>query len=308
MRCFISLKNQSYGFENLEIIFVDDLSTDNTWSVLQSIQMKYPDNVVACQLQTKGHSGGARNLGMDFCSSKYFTFVDADDWIHPNMLEIMYTKMLETDSDIVQCGYMNFRDELPSQNLYASDFDYEILYLEDINVRKNHINALPGVSNLVVWGKLFSTDFIKRNHIRFLENVYYEDNCFSFLCAVLARKVCKIKLNLYGYFSNDAGTVTNRMNFDRIHDLKYNMDCCRKELKERRLDETIGKTCKAEIELFLFWKEYVETLTNLETAYNREIEFYKSEALKENPDILNNAYVRNFTNENIMRKVELLSR
>ena len=76
MRCFGSIYDQTYGFENLEVIFIDDLSTDNTWSILESLQRKYPGNVISLKMQKKGKCGGTRNLGMDICSGKYITFVD----------------------------------------------------------------------------------------------------------------------------------------------------------------------------------------------------------------------------------------
>lgn len=86
MRCFDSIYSQTYGFENLEVILIDDLSTDNTWSILESLQRKYPENVISLKIQKKGKCGGARNLGMDICTGKYITFVDADDYVHPDML------------------------------------------------------------------------------------------------------------------------------------------------------------------------------------------------------------------------------
>lgn len=96
MRCFDSIYSQTYGFENLEVILIDDLSTDNTWSILESLQRKYPENVISLKIQKKGKCGGARNLGMDICTGKYITFVDADDYVHPDMLkESEYADMAE---------------------------------------------------------------------------------------------------------------------------------------------------------------------------------------------------------------------
>lgn len=53
MRCFDSIYSQTYGFENLEVILIDDLSTDNTWSILESLQRKYPENVISLKIQKK---------------------------------------------------------------------------------------------------------------------------------------------------------------------------------------------------------------------------------------------------------------
>ncbi len=66
--------------------------------------------------------------------------------------------------------------------------------------------------------------------------------------------------------------------------------------------------CKEEIEVFLFWKEYIEICTKLEDLYHKEIEYYRNEALKANSDILNNAYVRSFSDEVILEKMKFLSR
>lgn len=97
MRCFDSIYSQTYGFENLEVILIDDLSTDNTWSILESLQRQYPENVISLKIQKKGKCGGARNLGMDICTGKYITFVDADDYVHPDMLRVLYDRMTEDD-------------------------------------------------------------------------------------------------------------------------------------------------------------------------------------------------------------------
>lgn len=100
MRCFDSIYSQTYGFENLELILIDDLSTDNTWSILESLQRKYPENVISLKMQKKGKCGGARNLGMDICTGKYITFVDADDYVHPDMLRVLYDRMTEDDRSL----------------------------------------------------------------------------------------------------------------------------------------------------------------------------------------------------------------
>ena len=62
MRCFDSIYSQTYGFENLEVILIDDLSTDNTWSILESLQRQYPENVISLKIQKKGKCGGAANI------------------------------------------------------------------------------------------------------------------------------------------------------------------------------------------------------------------------------------------------------
>lgn len=178
MRCFDSIYSQTYGFENLEVILIDDLSTDNTWSILESLQRKYPENVISLKIQKKGKCGGARNLGMDICTGKYITFVDADDYVHPDMLRVLYDRMTEDDYDVAQCGVSCFKADKPNV-LEVNDLEIQRLDLDNVDNRKNLIIGLTGFTSVTAWAKLYSTKFIREHNLRFIEDVYYEDTHFS---------------------------------------------------------------------------------------------------------------------------------
>lgn len=166
MRCFDSIYSQTYGFENLEVILIDDLSTDNTWSILESLQRQYPENVISLKIQKKGKCGGARNLGMDICTGKYITFVDADDYVHPDMLRVLYDRMTEDDYDVAQCGVSCFKADKPNV-LEVNDFEIQRLDLDNVDNRKNLIIGLTGFTNVTAWAKLYSTKFIIEHNLRF---------------------------------------------------------------------------------------------------------------------------------------------
>ena len=167
MRCFDSIYSQTYGFENLEVILIDDLSTDNTWSILESLQRQYPENVISLKIQKKGKCGGARNLGMDICTGKYITFVDADDYVHPDMLRVLYDRMTEDDYDVAQCGVSCFKADKPNV-LEVNDFEIQRLDLDNVDNRKNLIIGLTGFTNVTAWAKLYSTKFIIEHNLRFM--------------------------------------------------------------------------------------------------------------------------------------------
>ena len=196
MRCFDSIYSQTYGFENLEVILIDDLSTDNTWSILESLQRQYPENVISLKIQKKGKCGGARNLGMDICTGKYITFVDADDYVHPDMLRGLHDRMTEDDYDVAQCGVSCFKADKPNV-LEVNDLEIQRLDLDNVDNRKNLIIGLTGFTSVTAWAKLYSTKFIREHNLRFIEDVYYEDTHFSMLCVLLAKKYCKVKWALY---------------------------------------------------------------------------------------------------------------
>lgn len=306
MRCFESIHNQTYGFENLEVIFVDDLSTDNTWSILELLQKKYPENVIAVKLNRKGLAGGARNLGMDISSGEYITFVDADDWIHPEMINVLYNKIIEEHYDFVQCGYLECDRKPVEWSSVDSNYGVEIFNFADIDSRKNAIIGLTGTGNVAVWGKLYNIDFITNYKIRFVENLYFEDNNFSFMCVMSAKKCCRINLQLYFYYVNNDGITRSRVNFEKIHDLKRNMNDIREKLGHGYFDSNIEKNCKSEIQIFLFWKEYCESLMRIEQAMNNEMKKYAVEELEIEPDILDNPYVWSISEPASLKRIDLL--
>lgn len=306
MRCFDSIYSQTYGFENLEVILIDDLSTDNTWSILESLQRKYPENVISLKIQKKGKCGGARNLGMDICTGKYITFVDADDYVHPDMLRVLYDRMTEDDYDVAQCGVSCFKADKPNV-LEVNDFEIQRLDLDNVDNRKNLIIGLTGFTNVTAWAKLYSTKFIIEHNLRFIEDVYYEDTHFSMLCVLLAKKYCKVQSTLYYYFENTEGIIRSEISNAKIRDAKIIMDHIRQAIQSRKAElGNVIEQCYCEIQTFLLWHQYIEPYSRIETFMNRELDICKEEFLKSEPDIFNNPYVKAFSDNVILKRMSKL--
>ena len=306
MRCFDSIYSQTYGFENLEVILIDDLSTDNTWSILESLQRQYPENVISLKIQKKGKCGGARNLGMDICTGKYITFVDADDYVHPDMLRVLYDRMTEDDYDVAQCGVSCFKADKPNV-LEVNDFEIQRLDLDNVDNRKNLIIGLTGFTNVTAWAKLYSTKFIIEHNLRFIEDVYYEDTHFSMLCVLLAKKYCKVQSTLYYYFENTEGIIRSEISNAKIRDAKIIMDHIRQAIQSRKAElGNVIEQCYCEIQTFLLWHQYIEPYSRIETFMNRELDICKEELLKSEPDIFNNPYVKFFSDDVVLKRMSRL--
>ena len=302
MRCFTCIQSQTYGFENLEVIFIDDVSDDETWKILQELQKKYPQNVVISQLKKKGHSGGARNVGIDLCTGQYLTFVEADDWIHPEMLSLLHAQMQKEDYDIVQGDAFMF------SNPHALDYELKVNSVDTYDLhnpekRKEILLGLTQDLNLTVWSKIYSTKFIKNNQLHFLENCYFEDNHFTLMCSVLARKYCKVYAPIYGYYDNVSGTIIERLNPIKIRQLEIVVTQALQDIQTRNIDVS---TYQDALDNFVFYKLYIETTTNLEIAFYSEKEHYREGILEKIPNIKKNPYLKNYTSVAAIQKIKEL--
>lgn len=105
VECLKSIVEQSY--DNLEIIVVNDGSTDNTE---QEILPFLEDKRIKYIVQKNKGLSGARNMGLDNITGTYVCFVDSDDFIHPDFIKILYQNIVKTKSDIAICDFNEFED------------------------------------------------------------------------------------------------------------------------------------------------------------------------------------------------------
>ena len=102
-KCLQSLVNQT--LEEIEIIVVNDGSTDKTKQKIQQFIDKYPQKM-KCYDKPNGGLSDARNYGLPYAQGKYIGFIDSDDYVELNMFEEMYKKAEEEKSDMVECDFI----------------------------------------------------------------------------------------------------------------------------------------------------------------------------------------------------------
>lgn len=90
----MSLVQQTIGIDQIELIFVDDASTDEdaTWNMLQEFERAYPESIMILKLEENMRQGGARNVALQYATGEYIAFVDADDFVAENFLLETYEK------------------------------------------------------------------------------------------------------------------------------------------------------------------------------------------------------------------------
>lgn len=163
-----SMKSQSIGFDNIEVIFVDDNSNDeHTLELLHEFNQSYTNVKVEFLDVNSGFPGTGRNIGMDLASSDYVIFADHDDTYAENAFEIMYDKIGENDMLISNFNQVYPNKVIPFKSIYKNSGEIQVL---DINEDKNLLRVPAAI-----WTRLFRKKFLIDNEIRFLEGMLAED-------------------------------------------------------------------------------------------------------------------------------------
>lgn len=230
-RCFQSLINQTIGKESLELIFVDDASTDHgvTWEKIVQFEKQYPDSVIAVHSQENNRVGGARNIGLSYATGKYIGFVDQDDRIGKDMYQRMYDAAEEYETDVVKCRFQKIKCAEDIREGYRFGKDYMIL--AETQEQKDHFLAVNHMG-YVVWDKLYKKELIDKYRIRFPDKMYFEDTYFTSLYGLYVNQMYVINEVMYYYFQYETSTKYS-MNLQEHQDL-LKVNCMRWEQYEQR--------------------------------------------------------------------------
>lgn len=164
-----SLFGQS--FQNFELIFINDGSTDKTGDIVNEFKNKYKDKICVINVENGGQSR-ARNIGLEHAKGEYIVFLDSDDYIETDYLETLYLAAKEKNSDMVLSGQRKV-------DIYGKTLD-NISY-------PTHKNPNLVLRRLNPHGKLYRKEYLDDYNIRFAEGKLYEDNPFNMMAMFLAK-------------------------------------------------------------------------------------------------------------------------
>lgn len=169
---FQDILNQSY--QDIELIVIDDGSTDNSWEIIQRF-INNDSRIRAIQVENGGPSK-ARNLGLEMADGEYIRFIDADDRVPKDSIKKMIEKVKENQCIDMVIG--NYRC-IPEHNYFKGD-TFDNLELEKNEFTKYFIKNVKSFYYGVAWNKLYKNKIIKRYHIHFDEAIdWCEDLCFN---------------------------------------------------------------------------------------------------------------------------------
>jgi len=185
MSCLASLVRQT--LREIEIICIDDGSTDNSREIIQDFAQK--DSRVKIILQEHSGTAIARNKGLETAQGEYVHFVDSDDWIVDNCAQITYERAKKDDLDLVCFNVANFdnktnlvrKDQFYPSSFWPKNCDNLVL------TWKNYKN--PFLGNFSVANKLYKLSFLREKNIKFVENLWFEDHPFHLETLLSSKKI-----------------------------------------------------------------------------------------------------------------------
>lgn len=208
--CLKSVIDQSFG--EWEAICINDGSTDGSAGILEEYAAK--DRRIRIVEQENAGLSAARNTGLQFASGEYVLFLDSDDWLETNALEIL-EKNLKGEDLICFSGRRYLESDgkyVPSDQLMGQTYQSGLDYYNE--------NALQhrDFAFVCVVLRLYRRLFLKDNNLHFKAGVFHEDNLFTPLVCFFAHKVCVINECLYDYRVRGS-SITTTVNPQRKRDL-----------------------------------------------------------------------------------------
>jgi glycosyltransferase involved in cell wall biosynthesis len=198
-RCVASVVFQT--LKDIEIILIDDGSTDGSLEILEEFARK--DGRIRVITQPNSGCANARNKGLAVACAPYIGFVDSDDFIAPTMYETLYNAMTEHDVDFAVCGVYMFPLPGISESVLQGNIEYRKIRCDG----KTTSRATFFSHNVEVWNKLFKKELLAKYNIMFESGYIYEDTTFSNCYWAVAHSAYYIKDWLYYYCLRDDSII-----------------------------------------------------------------------------------------------------
>ena len=211
--CLDSCINQT--LEDIEIICVDDCSTDDSYKILEKYQQKDPRIKIFRQAENK-KQGTARNKGMEIATGEYVWFVDSDDYIDSKACQILYDAIKEFDVDMLCFSALNFTEKKIFRTFSHPECFQGVqinkIYYPKTDWKKINFTNL----NVTPWAYLTKRAIIQK--FRFREGVWHEDTDFTPILLASVNSFCYIPYTAYFYRNNKNSTTQKPMSQTKLED------------------------------------------------------------------------------------------
>lgn len=192
-KCLKSLVEQTLN--DIEIIIVNDGSTDNSKKIIDNYIERYPEKIVYLEKKNGGLSD-ARNYGIPYAKGEYIAFLDSDDYVELDMYEKMYETAKKENSDMVECDFY---------------WEYPNKTKKDIGVIYSGQHEMLENVRVVAWNKLIKREIVEISKIQFPKGYRYEDVEFTYKLIPYLNKVSFVKEPLIHYIQRP-DSISNSQN------------------------------------------------------------------------------------------------
>ncbi|MCR5546730.1 MAG: glycosyltransferase [Lachnospiraceae bacterium] len=303
-RCLDSLLHQTLDHSKMEIILVDDCSTDETYEMLVSFEKEYPDLIRVYKTPENLRVGGARNLGIKEARGTYVGFVDADDWVEPVMYEHMLEKALTYDCDVVNCRHTrDTQYEMLGENIKTEASDMGIIISND-KERADFI--VSNIIGICLAFHIYRRSMLIEHNILSPEKLAYEDNVFDPMVYLYASRIYLLEEKLYHYYVNPDSIVLAldkpyHKDFFEVGRIRY------EEYKKRGAWEKYYEA----VSFDYLMGYYVAGLKVLALRYSEpQVEQFRTlqkDVLEKIPDAISNPYLKTHATKMQQMQVAMLS-
>lgn len=197
-KCLESLVNQTY--KEMNILIVDDGSTDDTLRIVNDYAQKY--NNIEIIYKENGGISSARNAGIENIKTKYFGFVDSDDYVEKDMFEDMMREITLSDSDVCVCNFRWVWDKK-----------------DRVTIEGPYNNSREAITRqyATLWNKIYKTEILNKYNLNFPNGYRYEDAYFLYCMASNNIKYCFVNKVFVNYMQRK-GSITHTHN-DKVKDM-----------------------------------------------------------------------------------------
>ena len=283
--CLESIINQTY--KKLEIIIVDDGSTDKSGNIADSYSRKDPR--IRVIHKKNGGLSDARNKGLDASKGEYICFIDSDDYVNYNYIEILYNLCVENKADISICSFMKTSRELTKIDGLENRKSYVIDGRDTI---KRIYKGKGKNIAFTAWNKLYKRSLFTNNNIEYPKGRLYEDDTTTYRLFYITKKVAITEECLYYYRIRNNSIMTSKIDERKIKDGLYADICPIKFYKE------IGDKELLSLSFNNFYHNTVELYKKLKSNDQIEMFKYVMDCYKKNWE-----YYHNDVNTTIIKKV-----
>ena len=208
-KCVDSILNQTY--KNIEIILVDDGSTDSCGEICDSYANK--DKRIIVIHKENGGLSDARNAGIEILTGKYVTFIDSDDWVEPTYVEQLYKLLAQNDADLSMCDFYCIDSDNHIYNSPATDGEVFVWNREEALSMLLAVNKM----STSAWAKLYKSKYFVDKGIRYPKGKLYEDIPVTYKIVLEADKIVFGNYALYNYFIRQQSISNTGFTPRRMH-------------------------------------------------------------------------------------------